>query len=216
METGPPQEPLARQRARERRARQIRRRRIVLGVCVLLLIILIVGLAVGLRGRGQSSVTTTSTTTESNGQSTTSTSTTKTSTTAGVAQIFTADLTGAAEVPPVSTAATGSATLTYNPDDGTVGFVVRVSGLTNPSVVRIHEGKAGSAGAVVLTLFSGPTKTGVYSGELASGSVKASALSGALKGKSLADLVAQIKAADAYISVGTTSHPNGAIRGQLK
>jgi hypothetical protein len=181
---------------------------------VLLLIILIVGLAVGLRGRGKSSATTSSTTTESTGQSTTSTSTTKTSTTAGVAQIFTADLTGAAEVPPVSTAATGSATLTYNPDDGTLSFVVRVSGLTNPSVARIHEGKAGSAG--VLTLFSGPTKTGVYSGELASGSVKASALSGALKGKSLADLVAQIKAANAYISVGTTSHPNGAIRGQLK
>ena len=215
METGPPQEPLARQRARERRARQIRRRRIVLSVGVLLLIILIVGLAVGLRGRGQSSVTTTSTTTESNGQSTTSTSTTKTSTTAGVAQIFTADLTGAAEVPPVSTAATGSVTLTYNPD-GTLGFVVRVSGLTNPSVARIHEGKAGSAGAVVLTLFSGPTKTGVYSGELASGSVKASALSGALKGKPLADLVALIKADNAYISVGTKSHPNGAIRGQLK
>jgi hypothetical protein len=215
METGPPQEPLTRQRARDRRARQIRRRRVLLGACVLLLIILIVGLAVGLRGRGKSSVTTT-TTTASNGRSTTSTSTTKTSTNGGAAQTFTADLTGAAEVPPVSTAATGSATLTYDPDDGTLGFVISVSGLTNPSVARIHEGKAGSAGAVVLTLFSGPTKTGVYSGELGSGSVKASALAGALKGKSLADLVALIKAANAYISVGTTSHPNGAIRGQLK
>jgi hypothetical protein len=39
---------------------------------------------------------------------------------------------------------------------------------------------------------------------------------GPLKGKTIADFVALIKAGSVYLNVGTTSHPSGEIRGQLK
>ena len=205
METGSSQDPLMRERARRRRARQVQRRRVVLVVGVLLLILIVV-LAIVLSGGGKSTATTTTTGTGE------STSTTLSAT----AETFTADLTGAAEVPAVSTAATGSVTLDYDPAAATLSFTVNISQLTSPSTARIYQGKAGATGAAVLTLFSGPTKTGVFSGELNQGSVKDSDLTGSLKGKKIADLIALIGASNAYVSVGTTSHPNGAIRGQLK
>ena len=38
----------------------------------------------------------------------------------------------------------------------------------------------------------------------------------ALKGKTIADFVALVKAGSLYLNVGTSSHPLGEIRGQLK
>jgi CHRD domain len=206
METGPSQDPLMRERARRRRARQVQRRRVVVVVGVLLLILIVV-LVIVLSGGGKSTATTT--TTAGTGGSTSTT-------VSATAETFTADLTGAAEVPAVSTAATGSVTLDYDPAADTLSFTVNISQLTNPSTARIYQGKAGATGTAVLTLFSGPTKTGVFSGELNQGSVKDSDLTGSLRGKTIADLIALISASNAYVSVGTTSHPNGAIRGQLK
>ena len=208
MHTEPPRDPLATERARRRRERQVQRRRVVFVVLVLLLIVLIVGLSLGLSGRGGStSTTTTSTTAGPGGSSTTSNP---------AAETFTADLAGASEVPAVSTSATGSITLSYDAAAKTLSYVLNISGLTSPSVARIYQGKTGSTGTAVLALFSGPAKAGVFSGELAHGSVKSSDLTGSLKGKTVADLVALIKASNAYVSVGTSSHSNGAIRGQLK
>ena len=205
METGSSQDPLMRERARRRRARQVQRRRVVLVVGVLLLILIVV-LVVVLSGGGKSTATTITTAGTGGSTSTTASAT---------AETFTADLTGAAEVPAVSTAATGSVTLDYDPAADTLSFTLNISQLTNPSTARIYQGKAGATGTAVLTLFSG-TKSGVFSGELNQGSVKDSDLTGSLRGKTIADLIALISASNAYVSVGTTSHPNGAIRGQLK
>jgi len=201
METTPPQDPLASGRARRRRAEQVQRRRIILGACVLGLVVLIVALAVGLSGGEDSAVSTTST------QSTA---------TSLVAATYTADLTGADSVPAVKTAATGSLTLTYDPDAPAFTYVLDIKGLTNPSMATIYEGAAGSAGAAVLTLFAGPAKEGVYSGELAKGTVKETDLTGTLAGKTIGDLMALIEAGGAYVSVGNTSHPVDAIRGQIR
>jgi hypothetical protein len=37
-----------------------------------------------------------------------------------------------------------------------------------------------------------------------------------LQGKTIADLVADIKAGNAYVNVHTTEHPGGEIRGQIQ
>jgi CHRD domain len=201
METMPPRDPLARERVRRNRARQVQRRRLVLAIGVLLLIVLIVALAVGLSGRGGTAT------------STTSSQSTETSLAAAT---YTADLTGADSVPALTTKATGTLTLTYDPDAATFTFLLDIKGLTNPSGARIFEGTSGTTGAAVFTLFAGPTKAGVFSGTLAQGSVEAANFTGNLRGKTIGDLIALIEAGGAYVSVGTTSHPIDAIRGQIK
>jgi hypothetical protein len=195
-------DPAARERARRRRAQQVQRRRLVLGICVLGLIVLISALVVGLP-RG--SDTSTTTVTETSGTTTTSL----------VAATYTADLTGAQSVPAVKTVATASLTLTYDPEVAALTFVLDINGLTDPSVSTIYEGTPGASGAAVLTLFAGPAKTGKFSGSLAEGTIKDADLTGPLQGKTVGDLIALIKAGNAYVSVGNTSHQE-AIRGQIK
>ena len=200
MDTTPPLDPMAREQARRRRAQQVQRRRVVLGALVVL-VVLIVVLAIGLSGGGGAAV------------STTSTQSTETSL---VAATYTAELTGAESVPSVKTASTGTLTLTYDPDAATLAFVLEIDGLTNASVATIYEGAAGTSGTAVLTLFDGPTESGVFRGELASGSVEAMSLTGTLTGATIGDLIALIEEGNAYVSVGNTSHPIDAIRGQIR
>jgi hypothetical protein len=203
MEPEIQRDPAARERARRRRVQQVQRRRLVFGICVLGLIVVISALVVGLP-RG------------SNTSTTTTTETAGTTTTTLVAATYTADLTGAQSVPAVKTEATASLALTYDPDAAALTFVLNVKGLTNPSVATIYEGTAGASGAAVLTLFAGPSKKGVFSGSLAEGTIKDADLTGPLQGKTVGDLIALVKAGNAYVSVGNTSHPLDAVRGQIK
>jgi hypothetical protein len=204
MEPEIQRDPAARERARRRRVQQVQRRRLVFGICVLGLIVVISALVVGLP-RGSDTPSTTSST-GSQGSTTTSL----------VAATYTADLTGAQSVPAVRTEATASLALTYDPDAAALTFVLDVKGLTNPSVSTIYEGTPGAPGAAVLTLFAGPSKTGKFSGTLKEGTIKDADLTGPLQGKTVGDLIALIKAGNAYVSVGNTSHPVDAIRGQIK
>lgn len=191
----------ARDQARRRRTQQVQRRRLVLAVCVLGLIILIVALAVALSGGSNTAGSTTSTTSTP---------------TSLIAATYTAYLTGDESVPKVTTEATAAFSLTYDPDADTLTFVLEIDGLTNPSVANIYEGDAGENGVVVLSLFSGPTEEGRYSGKIAEGPVEDADLTGPLAGKTAADLIALIKEGRAYVSVGNTSHPVDAIRGQIR
>jgi hypothetical protein len=59
-------------------------------------------------------------------------------------------LSGDAEVPPVATTASGTGTITINPDM-TVSGKVTTSGVA-ATMAHIHVGKAGANGAVVVTL----------------------------------------------------------------
>ena len=204
MEPETQRDPAARDRARRRRAQQVQRRRLVFGICVLGLIVVISALVVGLP-RGSNTPTTTSST---GSQSSTTTSL--------VAATYTANLTGAQSVPAVKTEATASLALTYDPEAAALTFVLNVKGLTSPSVATIYEGTAGTSGAPVLTLFAGPSKKGVFSGSLAEGTIKDADLTGPLQGKTVGDLISLVKAGNAYVSVGNTSHPLDAIRGQIK
>ena len=97
-----------------------------------------------------------------------------------------------------------------------VRYVLKFSQVPGVALARLHEGKAGASGATLLTIFGGPARTDVFSGVLTQGSFTAVQLVGPLKGKTIADLVALIKAGSVYLNVGTSSHPLGELRGQLK
>ena len=106
-------------------------------------------------------------------------------------------LSGANEVPPVTTTATGEGTISVA-DDGTVSGSVTTKGV-NGTAAHIHIGAAGKNGGVIVPL----TKDGdTYK-------VPAGA-------KLNAEQMAAFKAGDLYVNVHSAANPNGELRGQLK
>jgi hypothetical protein len=139
---------------------------------------------------------------------------------AATPQTFTAQLTGAQEVPPVKTAATGNATFKLSPDGKSMSYEVKVNQIIDITMAHIHLGQPGKNGAVVVWLFpvTGPPpalKPGSYTGILADGTITAKNLVGPLKGKPLSALVKDLKSGSAYVNIHTKAHPEGEIRGQI-
>jgi hypothetical protein len=125
-------------------------------------------------------------------------------------------LSGQNEIPALSTSGSGALTLTVAADGSSVNYVFMVSKIANLTLARLHEGKAGATGATILTIYGGPTRSDVFTGVVTQGSFTAAQLVGPLRGKTVADFVALVKAGSVYLNVGTSSHPSGEIRGQLK
>jgi hypothetical protein len=194
-------DPADRQRARQRRAEQIQRRRMALGICVLALLVLVLILVIACPGDDGTAVT----------------STTERPTNVSLpSATYTAELTGAESVPPVRTTAAATLTLNYDSETEQLAFELEIThALTNPSVATIYEGTPGTNGTAVYILFAGPTEDGSFVGTLAEDVVVDTDLTGSLRGKTLADLIALIEDGNAYVSIGNTSHPVDAIRGQI-
>ncbi|MBJ6725021.1 CHRD domain-containing protein [Geomesophilobacter sediminis] len=130
---------------------------------------------------------------------------------------FHAKMKGDDEVPAVKTKATGTAEFALSKDGKELAYKVSVKNIVSPNAAHIHLGKKGESGGPVLDLFKGQKKRqGKVSGLLAQGIASDKDLIGDLQGKTLADLVAQIKAGDAYVNVHTEAFPDGEIRGQIK
>jgi hypothetical protein len=72
------------------------------------------------------------------------------------AEEFTATLSGAGEVPAVTTVATGTAIFAVV-NDTVLSFRVDVEGIDSATAAHIHAGAAGVAGPVILSLFAGAT-----------------------------------------------------------
>ncbi len=107
-------------------------------------------------------------------------------------------LSGDQEVPPVTTSAKGSGTITVGADKSVSGSV-KTSGVTG-TAAHIHEGAAGVSGPVVIPL----TKT---SGK--AWSVPA--------GTKFTDAQYQsYEAGNLYVNVHSVAHKDGEIRGQIK
>src|SRR5687768_7308296 len=66
------------------------------------------------------------------------------------ATVFSAELSGDEEVPPVVTPATGTAELSI--EDDAITYTIEVAGLENPVVAHIHIGEVGANGPVRLNL----------------------------------------------------------------
>ena len=107
-------------------------------------------------------------------------------------------LSGAEQVPPVSTSASGSGSFTVN-EDKTVSGSVTVSGLS-PVAAHIHVGAAGKNGPVAVGL----SKTGDNVWSTPSGA------------KFTDDQYNAFLAGDTYVNVHTAANKGGEIRGQLK
>lgn len=116
--------------------------------------------------------------------------------------VFTGDnvkLSGAEEVPPVTTKASGSGTITVK-DDKTVSGSVKTEGVVG-TMAHIHMGKAGANGPVIVTL----TK----SSDGNTWSVPA--------GAKLTDAQYDAyKAGGLYVNVHSAANKGGEVRGQLK
>jgi hypothetical protein len=89
---------------------------------------------------------------------------------------YTASLTGAGEVPSTTSTATGQCTLTLSSDGNTMHFVLKVNNLYNITASHIHLGAAGQNGEVIVPLYLGPAKTGIFTGTLVEGDITASTL----------------------------------------
>ena len=110
-------------------------------------------------------------------------------------QVWYATLTGAQEVPAVTTAASGTGTFVYNPETRTLSGSVATAGVTG-TAAHVHTGAVGVAGPVTIPLTGGPTWT-----------LPATVLTEAQAN----DLIA----GNLYANVHSAANPGGEIRGQL-
>jgi hypothetical protein len=141
-------------------------------------------------------------------------------------QTFSARLTGAEEVPPRKTAATGSATFDLSDDGTQISYTVSVSNIENVFAAHIHCGPKRVNGPVGVTLFMGTPGSGPVSGTLAKGTITAPDPGNNCGWTDLAAVVAAMNSGNAYVNVHTNDgvdpantgpgdFPGGEIRGQI-
>jgi hypothetical protein len=130
---------------------------------------------------------------------------------------FTAQLSGANEVPPNTLTATGNATLTIDPSNCTLGVTVSTAGLDNSTVtgIDIQVGASDENGPVIFAVFAVPQGpfTGSFSRTLTATDLVVQSGAGIL---TCFDAINAVITGDAYVNVRTLTNPNGAIRGQFK
>ena len=107
-------------------------------------------------------------------------------------------LSGASEVPPVTTAATGTGTVTIK-DDRSVSAKITVTAMT-ATASHIHEGAAGANGPVIVPF----VKTGDNTFAAPDGAKLTEAQ------------YASYKAGNLYVNVHSAKNPGGEVRAQLK
>lgn len=116
---------------------------------------------------------------------------------AGIAIAADLKLSGANEAPPVTTAASGTGTITVT-DDGSVSGSVKVTGVT-ATMAHIHVGAAGKNGPVIVTLVQ--TTPGEWS-------VPAGT-------KLSTEQLKSYKAGELYVNVHSEANKGGEIRAQI-
>ncbi len=115
---------------------------------------------------------------------------------------FTVALSGASQVPPVQTAGTGTANLTYDPSTRVLTWSVTTSGLSS---------------AVTMAHFHGPAAAGKNAGVQLWISKKGEAPANPITGQATLtpDQATMLTNDELYINVHTQDHPAGEIRGQV-
>ena len=124
-----------------------------------------------------------------------------------------ATLSGANEVPAVTTTATGKFTATLDEAAGTLTWTLSVPAITSTTAAHIHTGAAGANGGVVVSLFAAPTGAPASSINV-SGTARAADLSGSMAGN-FPGFVAALKAGTLYVNVHTSANAGGEIRAQV-
>jgi hypothetical protein len=126
---------------------------------------------------------------------------------------FTAELSGANEVPSVESEGEGVAIVNLSRDG--IRFKLAAGNIDEVTQAHIHLGAPGENGPVVAFLF-GFVEGGVTAdGVLARGTITEADLVGPLAGQPLSALAEAIRSGNAYVNIHTVDHPGGEIRGQL-
>lgn len=123
--------------------------------------------------------------------------------------VFSADLDGEAEVPPVDTEASGTATFTVV--GSTVNYRIEVSDLVQVFAAHIHMASPTENGPIVVGLFAADPPIDVEGGVLIEDSFTADDVDG----MTLEALLQLMQAGGTYVNVHTTANPGGEIRGQI-
>lgn len=131
---------------------------------------------------------------------------------------FDAILTGASEVPPVQTNASGEADLDVEIEDGqrVVDYNIFVNNIDRVTQAHIHQGSSNETGPIIVPLFNASTPTGPVTGQLAEGQFTSANFVGPLQGRQLDDLIALMHNGTAYVNVHTEQNPDGEIRGTVQ
>jgi hypothetical protein len=128
---------------------------------------------------------------------------------------FVAPLSGAQEVPAVATRARGNATFHLSADGTQLHYKLIVANIRNVTAAHIHLAPAGVNGPVVVFLY-GPNPAGITTnGILSEGTITEANLVPSFDG-TMEDLVALLRAGNAYVNVHTQAYPPGEIRGQIR
>jgi len=115
-------------------------------------------------------------------------------------QVRFAELTGASEVPAVTTAASGTGVLALDPITSQISGFVKTSGITG-TVAHIHEAAAGVNGPVIVPLTETPAGSGIWA---------------VAAGQTLTPgQIASFNAGNLYYNVHSVANPGGEIRGQI-
>ncbi len=128
---------------------------------------------------------------------------------------FSAKLSGAAEVPTVTTSASGRAVFSADVKTEKIRYMVRVKDIEDVTMAHIHLGAKGKNGPPIAMLHVRSMKKGKFSGVLARGIITKKDLMGPYKGKTVKDLVREMETGNTYVNVHTKAHPEGEIRGQI-
>jgi len=126
---------------------------------------------------------------------------------AAAGMAYKASLDGKSEVPPTTSAGTGSATVSYDAATKTVTWEGQFSGLSGPATAAHIHGPAEAgknAGVIVPLSQQGTPFTSPFKGSAKLADDKAAALAAALG------------SGQAYVNIHTAANPGGEIRGQLK
>ncbi len=126
-------------------------------------------------------------------------------------------LTGAAEVPVVTTPGLGLATVTFDSAANELRYSITFSNLLGPANAgHIHAGGPADRGPVILpfTRPGPPAATlGSFSGTLTAADLIPDVGTGI---NTFADAVRAIESGNAYVNIHSTTFPEGEIRGQLR
>jgi hypothetical protein len=138
---------------------------------------------------------------------------------AHLVQNFRAHMSGANEVPANTSEATGEVIFQLSKDSLELSYKLIVANIDNVMMSHIHLAHPGVNGKIVTWLYpSTPPMMlipGTSNGVLADGVITKANLIGTMAGKTIANLVAEIKAGNAYVNVHTSQFGGGEIRGQI-
>lgn len=115
-------------------------------------------------------------------------------------ELYFTELGAELSVPPLESSATGRAAVTFDPATGALVVHAQVSGLDDATDAHVHEGYAGSNGAVLVGLTQDAMDPGHWFVE--DGSLNASG-------------AAALAAGALYVNVHSPAHPGGEIRGHI-